>query len=97
MSLGKNLQFYLKKKGWTLSQLSKRTGINKSTLHAWTVDRDAIRLDYLKEVASALEVSVYQLAYGEPDPYEAAGTEVLEQIFSGDVRVTLHRIERRRK
>lgn len=97
MSLSKNLQIHLQKKSWTLAKLSKETGINKSTLHAWTVGRGTIKLDYLKKVAMALEISVHQLAYGEPDPHESNTEEILKEIFSGDVRVTLHRIERRRK
>ncbi len=97
MSFNQNLQHHLKRKGWTLSRLAKETGINKSTLHAWTVGRGNINLDYLKKVAFALEVSVYQLAYGESDPHEAKSEEVLREIFNGDVRVTLHRIERKSK
>lgn len=95
MSISKNLKKRMDQKGWTLARLSKETGVNKSTLHAWTVGRGTINLDYLKKVASALEISVHQLAYGEPDPHEAIGQTVLKEIFSGDVRVTLHRIERK--
>lgn len=97
MSLSKNLKNHLQKKDWNLARLAKETGINKSTLHAWTIGRGTIKLEYLKKVAMALEISVHQLAYGEPDPHEVIGEEVLKEIFSGDVRVTLHRIERRRK
>lgn len=96
MSFSKNLQVHLKKKNWTLTRLAKETGINKSTLHAWTVGRGNINLNYLKKVSAALEVSVHQLAYGEPDPHEPLGVETLKEIFSGDVRVTLHKIERRK-
>lgn len=96
MSFSKNLQIHLKKKNWTLTRLAKETGINKSTLHAWTVGRGNINLNYLKKVSAALEVSVHQLAYGEPDPHEPLGVETLKEIFSGDVRVTLHKIERRK-
>jgi len=96
LSLDKNLQFHLKRKRWTVSRLARETGINKSTLHAWTVGRGTINLRYLQKVARALEISVYQLAYGESDPFEAVGEEILKELFSGDVRVTLHRIERRR-
>ncbi|WP_413289299.1 helix-turn-helix domain-containing protein [Bdellovibrio sp. HCB337] len=96
MSLNKNLQIILKQKNWNLSRLAKETGINKSTLHAWTVGRGNIKLEYLRKVAVALEVSVHKLAYGEPDPFEEVSEEILNEIFSGDVRVTLHRIERRR-
>lgn len=86
----------MKIKGWSLARLSKETGINKSTLHAWTVGRGTINLEYLRKVADALKIGVHQLAYGEPDPHEFLSEEVLREIFSGDVRVTLHRIERRR-
>jgi transcriptional regulator with XRE-family HTH domain len=95
--LSTNLQSLLKQKGWTLTRLANETGINKSTLHAWTVGRGNINLEYLKKVATALRVSVYQLAYGEPDPYEPASHEILREIFTGDVRVTLHRIDRNKK
>lgn len=94
LSFSKNLQIHLKRKNWTLTRLANETGINKSTLHAWVVGRGSIKLEYLRKVSAALEVSVYQLAYGEPDPYEPASSEILKEIFSGDIRVTLHRIER---
>ncbi|MCB0349722.1 MAG: helix-turn-helix transcriptional regulator [Bdellovibrionales bacterium] len=96
MNFSQNLKHHLKNKGWTLSRLAKETGINKSTLHAWTVGRGNIKLEYLKKVAHALKVSVYQLAYGEPDPHEAKSEEILRELFSGDVRVTLQRIERKK-
>lgn len=65
-------------------------------MHAWTVGRGTINLEYLRKVANTLKISVHQLAYGEPNPHESVSEEVLREIFSGDVRVTLHRIERRR-
>ena len=96
MSFGKNLQKCLENKGWTQSRLAKETGLNKSTLHAWTVGRENINLEYLKRVAGALEVSVHQLAFGESDPFEGKSNEILQEIFKGDVRVTLHRIARKK-
>jgi hypothetical protein len=56
-------------------------------------------LNQLKQVASALEVSFHELCFGEPDPYEQKmdTEEVLRELFTGDVRVTLHRIERQKK
>ncbi len=96
MSFNKNLQIYLKKKDWTLSRLAKETGINKSTLHAWTVGRGTINLEYLRKVANALEVSVHQLAYGTQDPHATQTEEILRELFSGDVRVTVQKIERRK-
>lgn len=67
------------------------------TIHAWTTGRKSINPDQLRKVAMILKVSVHELMFGEPDPHEPAADEVLREIFSGDVRVTLHRIERTRR
>lgn len=96
MKLAKSIEFHLRQKRWSLTELSKKSGVSKSTLHAWTVGRKSINLENLKRVAAALETSVHQLVYGEPDPYESVGKEVLKEIFSGDVRITMHRIERQK-
>jgi hypothetical protein len=52
--------------------------------------------DQIRSVAHALGVSVHYLLFGERDPLETPGEEILREIFSGDVRVTLHRIERKK-
>ena len=97
MKLGSTLTQICKKKGWSLARLSRSSGVPTQTLHGWTTGRKAVQLDQLKKVAAALEISVHQLAFGEPDPHEFIGEEILREIFTGDVRVTLHRIERRKK
>ncbi len=97
MKLGLTLTQICKKKGWSLARLSRASGVPIQTLHGWTTGRKAVQLDQLKKVAAALTISMHQLAFGEPDPHEAIGEEILREIFTGDVRVTLHRIERRKK
>ncbi len=96
MNLKKTLPSLLKKKGWTYEKLSKVTGIPRSTLHSWTT-QNAVSLDQLKSVATALEVGVHTLVYGIPDPFEEISEDVLHDLFKGDVRVTIQRIERRKK
>jgi len=93
----KNLHALLAKRGpgWNLSKLAKATGISKSTLSGISAGTGAIRLDHLRKIAEALEVSVHQLAYGEPDPFEAQSSEILHELFRGDVRVILQRIEKK--
>lgn len=95
MKLNKTLTSLCKSKGMTLAELSRRTGIPKQTLHNWTIGRRSINPDQLKKVSQVLEVSVHYLLYGENDPFEAPSEVILREIFSGDVRVTLHRIERK--
>lgn len=97
MKLGLKLNQLCKAQGLSLSRLAKEAGVPMQTVHAWTTGRKSINPDQIRKVAMVLKVSIHQLIFDEPDPYEVAGDEILKEIFSGDVRVTLHRIERRRK
>ena len=97
MGLKENLPALLKKKNWSYQKLSKVSGVPKSTVHGWVTGQTAVSLEQLKAVAECLEVSVHSLAYGSPDPFEDTSSEVLEKLFSGDIRVTLHRIEKKKK
>ena len=96
MKLGPILLTLCKRRGWTLARLSRESGVATQTLHGWSVGRKGVQLNQLQKVAAALEVSIHQLAFGAPDPFEAPSEEILKEIFSGDVRVTLQRIERRK-
>ena len=96
MKLSENLLRIVKSKGITLAKLSRDSGVPPQTLHGWVTGRDSVNLKQLKKVASSLEVSSHSLAFGEPDPNESIGKEILKELFTGDVRVTVHRIERRR-
>ncbi len=97
MKLGPKILSLCKKKGWSLAKLSREAGVPPQTLHNWTVGRTSINPIQLKKVATALETSIHYLLFDEPDPFEVVGEEILKEIFSGDVRVTLHRIEKKRR
>lgn len=94
--LGKTLKAECLKRGITLTQLAKQAGVPKATLHAWTTGREP-SIGQLKKVADTLEISFYRLAFGKNDPNEVDGEVLLKELFSGDVRVTLHKIERSKK
>ncbi|MBY0316333.1 MAG: helix-turn-helix domain-containing protein [Bdellovibrionales bacterium] len=83
------------KRGITVTELAKKAGVPKATVHAWIGGREP-KLQQLRKVASALEMSFHKLAFGENDPHEIDSEVLLREIFSGDVRVTLHKIERRK-
>lgn len=85
-----------KKKGWSLSRLAKEAGVPVQTVHNWLTARKSINPDQIQKAAQALGVSVHYLLFGVADPNEKVGEEILREIFTGDVRVTLHRIERRK-
>ena len=97
MKLEKTIKELCQKRGWTLARLARESGIPAQTLHNWTVGRSQVNPDQLRKLAKVLEVSIHYLMFGEADPFETPHEEILKELFSGDVRVTLHRIERRRK
>jgi len=95
MKLADNLKRLCKLRGITLSKLAKEAGVPSQTLHNWTIGRRSIDPEQVKEVAKCLEVSMYELMFDEDDPYQMNSGEILSEIFSGDVRVTLHRIKKK--
>ena len=97
VKLGTNLTRLAKSKGLTIAQLARKAGLPSSTVHGWTAGRTAVRLDQLAKVAAVLEMPLYELAFGEPDPFESPAEDILREIFCGDVRVTLHKIEKRKR
>lgn len=94
MILGEVLTRLMKERALTLAKLSRLSGVPKTSIHGWMTGRKAMDLDQLKRVASVLEVSLHELAYGEEDPFAMRKGEILKELFSGDVRVTIHKIER---
>lgn len=98
MRLGTIILKLCKERGISLSALARQSGVPPQTLHHWTTGRRSVNPDQLRKVASTLKVSLHYLTFGEPDPHEQPlSEEILKEIFSGDIRVTLHKIERRKK
>lgn len=91
MKLSENLLNQCKKKGITLTALSRLSGVPQPTIHGWSTGRNVHNLDHLKKVCTALEISVHELLFGLPDPFESK-TTTLDKIFSGEIQVTIHRI-----
>ena len=97
MKLGSQLKANCNERGWTLTKLSKQSNVPIATLHGWANGRTRPDLKQLQKVAQALEVSLHTLAFGSPDPYEVSGEEVLRELFTGDLRVSIQKIERIKK
>lgn len=94
MVLSKMLLKYMQEKQLNFVELAKRSGVSKSTIHGWTTGRRVRNLAELRRVAEILEISIHQLIFGEADPYEKKSQEILKELFAGDVRVTIHKIEK---
>lgn len=86
----------LKQKGITLSELSRRTGVPKGTLSQWRKRSQSISMTQAKAVAHELGIGLHTLVFGKPDPNESIAEEVLTEIFSGTVKVTLHRVDKKK-
>lgn len=97
MQLNTMLDHLLKKRNLSLTKLAKQSGIPTSTLHSWTTGKKTLNLEQLKKVSLTLEIPIHDLVWGCPDPFESTNDEVLKEIFSGDVRVTIHKVLRRER
>lgn len=95
MKLTTTLIRHCKARGWSLNRLARETKIPVQTLHGWTTGRQSVNLNQLKKVAEAFKISFHELCFDELDPNESKSGEILKELFSGDVRITLHRIERK--
>ncbi|WP_415061371.1 helix-turn-helix domain-containing protein [Bdellovibrio sp.] len=95
MSLGKHLSRIMKERGLSLAALSKASGVSKQTIHGWTAGRRVHDISQLKKVATVLKMPLHDLLFGEPDPFLSAPAVILKELFSGDIRVTIHKIEER--
>lgn len=93
MELSKNLLSLCKKKRLSLSALAKKSGVKQPTLHGWSTGRSVQNLDDLRKVCEVLEVGLYRLLFGTTDPYENKEAQ-FKELFQGDVRITIHRIEK---
>ncbi len=93
MELSKNILQLCKKKNITIAALAKLSGVKQPTLHGWTTGRSVHNLDDLKKVCDVLEVGLHTLLFGKSDPHESPG-KIVNEIFKGDITVTIHRIEK---
>lgn len=92
--LGKTLADLCRDKKWSLSRLAKESRVPKTTLHAWTLGASP-NIEQLQMVASKLEVPLYQLYFGRPDPHATVGQEVVSELFRGDVRIVIQKLDRK--
>lgn len=77
-------------------QLAKVANVPKQTINnLLATNMSTVSPKNIKAIATALEISVHELLYGGPDPYEPIGQEILTDLFTGDIRVHIQRIGRK--
>lgn len=91
MSLAKNIQLHLKRKGLTLNSLSRLSGVKQPTLHGWTTGRSVKNITDLKKVCNVLEVGLHMILFDEKDPFEISSQTLLEQNLEGRIRIVIEK------
>lgn len=85
----------IKEKRLTLKELSKASGVPASTIHEWQNGRSPRDPVQAKKVADALDVSLNQLLFDEPDKNESIQIQSIfkEDVFSGIFEINIKRIK----
>lgn len=65
MNLKNQLRRYLEYSNFTVSELSRKAQVPKSTIHEWLQGSMPRNIDKLKSLANTLDVSLDHLCYGE--------------------------------
>lgn len=85
MNLKRNLKRILADKDLTAAQLSRKTGVPKSTISEWMGGGNPRDLNKVKIVANFLEVTLDDLCFGDsmdrPTPIESHLNEIRAGIY----------------
>lgn len=86
--------------GVSQAKLSQLTRISKATLHGYLnprVKQSKIDVSIVKKICDVLKLDFHEALFGAPDPNSKAQIpkEILTDIFKGDVRLIVQRIERK--
>jgi transcriptional regulator with XRE-family HTH domain len=89
MNLKKNLKRILADQDLTAAQLSRKTGVPKTTLSEWLAGGNPRDLTKVKHVADALGLTVDQLCFGDIAESSQPIERHLEEIRIGKYEVVL--------
>lgn len=92
MKMSENLKILMKQKRIkSLRELSQLSKIPTSSLHHIANGRKTTDILALSRLAETLEVSLYFLLFGKPDPIGDSGLseKIMKEIFSGDFQVEM--------
>lgn len=65
MKLKTQLQYFLRLRGMTASELARRSGVPKQSISDWMAGTPPRRIDQVKKVSGILGTSVDNLCFGE--------------------------------
>ncbi|QLY25695.1 helix-turn-helix domain-containing protein [Bdellovibrio sp. KM01] len=99
MNLKQQLKYYLKDRGITASQLSKKASVPKQSLSGWLAGSNPRDVRQIKRVADVLGISIDHLMFGsgpEKGQEKVAPLDSLigEEWFGGLFEVRLRRVKK---
>lgn len=94
MILSKQLKEILAKRGLTISQIARISGVPKQTISDWVIGRKPRSLANLKKVADALDTTIDELCFGKVKTKAPAFEEFKDEINAGVFEVVLRRINK---
>lgn len=94
-TFGKNLEKLLSDFDITITALSKKTGISKSTLQGYVGAAGNFPSNPIvfKALSEVFGLSIHELIFGEPDPYSEINTNQNTIYLKGKYKIYLEKIK----
>lgn len=100
MNLKSQLRAYLRLRGLSAAELSRRTKVPRQSLSNWLGGLEPRRIDYLKAVADELDTTLDNLLYGtapEEPRFNRPGVPVSQPLSEGIYEIRLIRVSETQK
>ena len=98
IKISKVLTRIMKERKLSIKELSNLSGVASSTIHEWLNGRSPRDPVKAKKLADALEMSLNQLLFDEPDKNETIQIQQIfkEDVFSGVFEINIKRIKEKK-
>ena len=84
LNLKSQLQFYIKDRGMTMAELSRKSNVPRQTLSQWAAGTEPRKIDQIKNVADVFQTSIDNLMYGKGLDREREQLQSLEALLGND-------------
>lgn len=86
------LRRLMEDQGFTVRKLSKESGVPLGTLSNYLAGGRSSKPEHLRSIARALGVSIEKLCFDEETTDPGFNTAILEDLFSGWLKVNIQRV-----
>ena len=93
--IGKKINIFRKKKGWTIQELGDAICKSKATVSKYEKGQISLDVDTLYDIAAALGVSPEQLLYYTPEPEPVRQEDAVPSFFQGIRRLYMYTFDGR--